>query len=318
MGERIWLVQCKREKVIGPQKLVNYLDEISDPAGLYGVIFAAACDFSKTARDGFREKARELGFEEAHLWGKAEIEDQLFQPKNDHLLFAYFGVSLQTRRRALKSEVRARLATKRKALRALEEHERRPVLLRDATDSRYPWMDEGEKKAPVERRRWMVMRYAGPFHDGLHFELHRYPAYGGGSRGDWDFAEKFDVGPVPHSENPWCSTLDELNEVRTEALEVWHALPSESRYWFVEYGVLPFDNILDIDESGDEWFDKPHIFTTEFQGSRGPFSETFGALEPESRWHGPSILDRRIAPIDAESERPDPERRVRKFRRQGE
>jgi hypothetical protein len=119
VSEHVWLVQCKREKTIGPQKLVDDLDDIAELAGLYGIVFAAASDFSKLARDRFREKAREMGFNEAHLWGKAEIEDQLFQPKNDHLLFAYFGISLQTRRRSLRTEVRAKLATKRKALRVL-------------------------------------------------------------------------------------------------------------------------------------------------------------------------------------------------------
>ena len=42
-------VQCKREKAIGAQKLVGYLVEIAEPAELYGIVFAAACDFSKTA-----------------------------------------------------------------------------------------------------------------------------------------------------------------------------------------------------------------------------------------------------------------------------
>ena len=64
--------------------------------------------------------ARGLGFAEAYFWNKAEIEDRLFQPKKDHLLFAYFGVSLQTRGRTLKTEARTKLATKRKALRGLK------------------------------------------------------------------------------------------------------------------------------------------------------------------------------------------------------
>ena len=114
----------KREKVIGPTKLVSYLNDISpeERTGLYGIIFAAACDFSKTARDSFRVRAREFGFAEAYLWGKGEIEDALFQPKNDHLLFAYFGVSLQVRRRSMRTQLRSRLATKRKALRSLNPH----------------------------------------------------------------------------------------------------------------------------------------------------------------------------------------------------
>src|SRR6266567_2753651 len=47
--ERLWLIQCKREKAIGPKKLAGYLDAIPvDHANrLYGIIFAAACDFPK-------------------------------------------------------------------------------------------------------------------------------------------------------------------------------------------------------------------------------------------------------------------------------
>lgn len=315
VSERVWLVQCKREKSIGPQKLVGYLDDITEPAGLYGIVFAAACDFSKAARDRFREKVREMGFDEAHLWGKAEIEDQLFQPKNDHLLFAYFGVSLQTRRRTLKTEVRAKLATKRKALRVLKGHELRPVLLRDATDDRYPWMDEDEKKSPVERRRWNVMTYKGAFSDGLHFILRRHPAYVGGDGEEWDFAEKFDSGPVQHHENPWRLGVDDPNGPRTETFGIWDALPEKNKFWFLVYAILPFENILDIDENGDDWFDKPHIYTTEFRIMRDPFCGFIKALERNDRLGGSSMIDRVIASMDGKPVHPDFEKRVQKFPR---
>ena len=91
-GDRQWLVQCKRERTITPKKLAEYVDAIpeAERSDLYGIIFASACDFSKASRDVFREKTRALGVLESQLWGKGEIEDLLFQPKNDHLLFAYF------------------------------------------------------------------------------------------------------------------------------------------------------------------------------------------------------------------------------------
>ncbi|MBK8160291.1 MAG: hypothetical protein IPK59_16465 [Rhodospirillaceae bacterium] len=95
-ADRQWLIQCKRERAIGPKKLADYMGDLPaavDPP-LHGVIFAAACDFSIKARDEFRRIAREKGLSEAYLWGRGEIEDMLYQPKNDHLLFAYFGVSL--------------------------------------------------------------------------------------------------------------------------------------------------------------------------------------------------------------------------------
>jgi hypothetical protein len=60
---------------------------------------------------------RELGCAEAHLWGKGELEDMLCQPKNDDVLFTFFGISKRIRQRSLSAEVRRRLAVKRKAQR---------------------------------------------------------------------------------------------------------------------------------------------------------------------------------------------------------
>jgi Restriction endonuclease len=56
-SDRLWLVQCKREQTITPGKITKHLSEIPDAStdGLYGVIFVAACDFSKRTRDTFRE-----------------------------------------------------------------------------------------------------------------------------------------------------------------------------------------------------------------------------------------------------------------------
>ena len=115
-NDRLWLIQCKREKSITPKKLRDYLDTIpaETRSSLYGVVFAAACDFSIKARDTLNEWARENGIAEAHLWGKADLEDQLVQPKNDHLLFGFFGVSLQIRKRSVRTALRARLTMKKR------------------------------------------------------------------------------------------------------------------------------------------------------------------------------------------------------------
>jgi hypothetical protein len=119
--DRVWLIQCKRERVITPAKMRQHLSQISDDEGntLYGIIFAAACDFSKRTRDEIFSWCRARGISEIHVWGKGEIEDQLFQPKNDNLLFAYFGMSLQIRKRSIRTALRAKLAMKRKVMRHL-------------------------------------------------------------------------------------------------------------------------------------------------------------------------------------------------------
>jgi hypothetical protein len=213
--------------------------------------------------------------------------------------------------------VRAKLATKRKALRVLKGRELRPVLLRDATDDRYPWMDEDVRKIPVERRRWTVMTYKGAFSNGLHFILHRHPAYVNDDGEEWDFAEKFDSGPVRRHENPWRLGVDHLDELRTETFDIWEALPEENRFWFLVYAVLPFENILDIDEFGDDWFDGPHIYTTEFRVKHAPFSGFVEALEKDRRWGGTSIIDQDIARMDGKPVCSDFEKRVQKFPRLG-
>jgi hypothetical protein len=67
----------------------------------HGVILAAPCDFSKKARDVFSDQLGRRGVREFYLWGKADIEDLLYRPENDHLLYAYFGISLQGGRPSL-------------------------------------------------------------------------------------------------------------------------------------------------------------------------------------------------------------------------
>jgi len=138
--ERLWMFQCKREKSIAPKKLVSYVTASLAGKQPHGFVLAAACDFSKKARDAFRASVAEHNVSEAHLWGKAELEDALFLPKNAHLLFAYFGVSLQVRRRSRRMELTQRIAMKRKLVSFLPLDDRsfRFVLIRDASSRGLP------------------------------------------------------------------------------------------------------------------------------------------------------------------------------------
>ena len=90
----------------------------------------------------------------------------LYQPKNDDVLFTFFGISKRIRQRSLSAEVRRRLAIKRKAQRVLEGS-RTEVLVRDASDERYPYPDENQTDK-VRARRWGIYRFENCRHDGLH------------------------------------------------------------------------------------------------------------------------------------------------------
>ena len=145
-ANRLWLIQCKRERTISPAKLKAHLAQISlaPEDKLHGIIFAAACDFSKASRDAFYAWCRDKGISEAVIWGKGELEDQLYQPKNDNLLFAYFGISLTIRRRSQATQIRSEIATKRKLKKTILLSSA-DVLLRDPSTEEYPRVKEGER-----------------------------------------------------------------------------------------------------------------------------------------------------------------------------
>jgi hypothetical protein len=285
---RQWLIQCKREKVIGPSKVEAYLRGLPSAIDeeLHGLIFVGACDFSKDTRDRFYAVARELGCEEAILWGKGEIEDQLFQPKNDHLLFAYFGVSLQIRRRSLRTSVRNRLSMKRKAKAALDTYTN--VLIRSASDKRYPYLDQDESKARQARGNWEVLKVVGCFSNGVHLSHDRHLAMID-DNGRWDYAEHMNDGPVDY-ENPWITAiqqtkLDGYNRNRQAAMAIWDGLPEVQRAWFTRDLVLPYENIIDIDKEGDEFFAHPHVYADWVSETMGPFREFYAfSLETISQW----------------------------------
>ena len=162
--DQIWVIQCKREKSIGPKQLARYAaDVLKQNVNVHGLLFVASADFSIKARDTFRAEALAGGVEEAHLWGRSEIEDRLLRPENDHLLFAYFGVSLNVRRRSARADLSRRILTKRKLLEfaPLRGSGLRPVLLRDPSDNRYPFIADVAtfKKDPP----WMYYETEGHY-----------------------------------------------------------------------------------------------------------------------------------------------------------
>lgn len=297
--DRLWLVQCKREKAIGPAKLEKYLNEI--PEGererLHGVVFSAACEFSKKARDSFDAKCRSFGFAEWHLWGKGELEDMLFQPTNDHLLFAYFGFSLAIRRRSLRAEVRARLAMKRKAYRILGDHTHQPVLLRDPRDSHYPYSDnvpDFDLRPP-----WRVYLFNEFVHSGAKFNVRRAYAYIGDDGKHWDAAVFYnDLAMMMPHDNPWALDPEQQGKARKAILQLWEKLPDKNKAWLEVRGIVPFEDIMDIDEHGDDWTEIPHVYA-EFNEDSGPFKYLYGkivnvveAKEERIRIHNPPADDR--------------------------
>ncbi|WP_442588466.1 hypothetical protein ACSBL2_20715 [Pedobacter sp. AW31-3R] len=117
MDGRRWMIQCKREKEIASAKVKKIITDgvnLADPP--YGYILAASANISKKTYDTFRDELRAAGVMEFYLWGKAELEDQLVLPKNDRILFTFFGISLVNKRQRKTTEVRSTIAVKNKLI----------------------------------------------------------------------------------------------------------------------------------------------------------------------------------------------------------
>jgi Restriction endonuclease len=140
MEGNLWMIQCKRETKIGPSEVAQIIDDgVKTGNSPFGYMLVAPANFSKKSFDVFREKLRTRGVMEFYLWGRAALEDMLHMPKNDRVLFTFFGISLVTRRRSRATDIRAIVARKNKLMKILGEHPgHNPILVRDLNDTEYP------------------------------------------------------------------------------------------------------------------------------------------------------------------------------------
>ena len=280
--DRLWLIQCKRERTMPPGRLAKHLNAIppSSTANVWGMVLAAPCDFSKRARDALREWARERGIDEVHVWGRGELEDRLLQPSNDNLLFSYFGISLRVRRRSVITGLRSWLSMKRKTLRVLE-NSTTLILLRDPRDDRYPYRDPS---IPMTDHGWRVVRFYSMHPKGLLLERWRGMAAFDETREHWDWSPVRRWGGVTAWDNPWDdeqATFDEFDNV-DEVETFWQALPEHRRANLVSAELLLWSDILEVDEIGDPIGRMPHLFVLD----PGRKADGF-FLQPLASWAQP-------------------------------
>lgn len=281
MEGNLWMIQCKREREVGPSKVAKIVaDGVHSDDPPYGYILAAPVHFSKAAHDKFREELRGRGVMEFFLWGAGELEDMLYQPKNDRLLFAFFGISLTTRRRSRTTEIRASIGVKNKLLRALgEEPRHQAVLLRDLADLEYPFED---RYSDFQKRpRWQEYM-AVRFHPlGLVVSVRKEYAYYDRLQRTWDFTKAVNV--ARHA--PVRPLRDDSEEAARLAVKgFWELLPRRNRAMFVTDGLVKFDSIALVDDKGDAAHKCPHVFV-DFHPERGPCAGVFHHLELNEHHH---------------------------------
>lgn len=280
-----WMIQGKREKELGPSAVKKILQDVSADDPPYGYILAASAVFSKESYDLFREELRAKGVMEFYLWGRPELEDMLHLPKNDRILFTFFGISLVSRRRSRTTEIRSAITIKNKLYKLLGQPDidfYSRALLRDMDDTNYPFKKEYPDFA--DRPRWFE-RVAFSHHPrGVMFHDRERYAYIDWIKKEWDY--------TPFADLLWPnSQSDKVREAQQAAQssvrETWDYFPRLNQAKLAVDGMLPYDRISVIDTDGDALHRCPHIYT-EFSGETPPFlwrrgllSGVCGKLDPD-------------------------------------
>jgi len=264
-----WMIQCKREKEIGPTKVAEIIDDGVDKKNPpYGYILVAPVNFSKKSYDSFRAKLRTLGVMEFYLWGKAELEDMLHMPKNDRLLFTYFGISLVTRTRSRAAEIHFTVTNKNKVYRVVSEHItgtfRTQVLVRDIKDTKYPY--KGEYSDFDKNPRWKEYS-AFAYHPlGLWVHSREYYAYVDPVKKVWDYTSAVDLVYRKRDEDD----REKVLELRRRVEDFWDHLPRRNKAKLIVDGLIKFDDMIAIDAKGDSLFEGPQLFV-DLKPKLGPF-----------------------------------------------
>jgi hypothetical protein len=279
---RLWQIQGKREKTITPAKMHALIREgVSDITPPYGYILAAATNISKLAYDAFREELKEKGVREFYFWGKDYLEDQLSLPQNDEILFTFFGLSLSPRRRTRTAELKFNINNKNKILRMVfgNDHllgqgvpQGKRFLLRDIKAEHYP--NRSQYPDFEKHRRWEEHDVVEVSARGIAFKIRERYAYLDEAKKQWDFSMAVDLTPRKHN-------IDAANQARLEddgkkIERFWRHLPRRLQAKLIVYGILPFEDMLIIDDKGDPEYTDPHVFV-DFS-PRGPFSYTVANL----------------------------------------
>jgi hypothetical protein len=222
----------------------------------------------------------------------------LHLPKNDRILFTFFGVSLVSRRRSRTTEVRSIISIKNKVTNALGEGYSlyQPVLVRDLKDNKYPFKKEYPDFHKIPRWKELTAYEYHPL--GVWFHARNYFAYVDREKKEWDHTSEVDL-LFPAQES------DEERENRVEAQErvegVWDFFPKANRGRFIIDSIIKFEDMLLVDPKGDVLYNFPHIYV-DFEGSKGPFAgsrESFNIgeeqIQLDDSWKRVTVFSKRFS-----------------------
>jgi hypothetical protein len=284
--QREWRIQCKRHKKLSPAQIRQAVRDLlpKGEARPYGIILAVATDVTANSLASFQDERIKQGIKEAHFWTKAHLEDLLFRPENDHLLFAYFGISIVQRRVNKAREIKRRIQTRRKIMTALkasdfdiEDHD---VLVRDIECNAYPPSDDprfgfSDRVRPIHTA---TLHQFAP--KGLVLRLYMHSGWLMPD-GTWDMLtlSSLRLGSSMFQGDFVDEHLERQRIDGDRKKELLKQVPESEQVHVYEYCVLPFDNIVEVDPLGDVLYSGVHLYCDFNDGSPYEKQQYFEAVK---------------------------------------
>ena len=152
-----------------------------------------------------------------------------------------------------------------------------PVVVIDATDERFPYLDPDTTKERMARGRWRAFKVNQCTDFGLQITVRRYFAFLSDDGIGWDYCEGMNDAR-PHQQNdPWdYLETKELDKVRRAALDIWNGFSDDEKGWFEIICNIPYERIIDIDDEAGIHHQEKYIFVDSFDPVRGPFDDYKG------------------------------------------
>ena len=258
-------IQCKRYQSLSLSELKGIVDRIvecysNDYQGNVLTV-VTSCDVRKEAYEGFEKYALSKGFSKALFYGQVYLDSILHLEKYERVKARFFNSEISKEERARKKRNDTKVGkqlVETKLLKTFSNFNRETIkrlqadpswrfkeseiIVRSIYDEVYPGSNEND-----EPDTWFRSFLHDTWNDGiqLHLASWTYETIVINSIGQWMTKKEFDQ-----------ITYDgETLELKVNII-----------------GRIPFYNIVDIEEDGDNYYPYPHIFCI-FTGEEGPFSE---------------------------------------------
>jgi len=235
-----WYFQCKRYKTLNFSLLKAIVDDFvtKNKKGIDKYVIMTSADVSRKTYVSFKEYAKINNIEDVEIISGSILETLLYSNHPD-LLYTFFGIDLLKKRAGTVVQLKHRLAMKREVEKKfIGDLRKTEILVRDIHRDIYP--DQEFNKPGISP--WFRTEYYRNYHKGVSLYIGVVGIWID-NNGNWkieDYKQKLPDG--------WT----EINAFRI--------------------GNIPFDNIVDFDFEGDEYYNYPHLYC-EFNNLGEPYEK---------------------------------------------